>query len=123
MATDPLFVLIPQEGSSAEALERFIADVLYQGGVWNTPRVSDGISTWRVDEHGATRVRLAGKIYEISQKLRPFCLDLELDEERPEQVHWTLSFDGRVTLTGTAEVQDGLLVTGSVREGVHRGNT
>ena len=139
METDPLFVLIPQEGSSADTLERFIADVLHQGGVWDTPRVSDGISTWRVAEHGATRVRLAGRIWEIPQEFRSFWLDLEREGLRPEQVKWTLYFDSvpgrrsprrasdaidiievpeqadwRVTLMGIAKVQDGMLVVRSL---------
>ncbi len=140
MAADPLFLLLPQEGSPAEALERFLADVLYQGGDWESPRNSDGISAWRVVERGPTRVRLAGRIHEISQAVSSFWLDLERDGERPEQVNWTLYFDivpgprsprradvatdlidvpeaaeWRVMRMGTAVVHDTVLVTGPVR--------
>jgi hypothetical protein len=140
ISTDPLFMLLPQEGSAAEALERFIADVLHQAGDWGSPRTSDGISAWRVVERGPTRVRLAGRIHEISQTVSSFWLDLERDGKRPEQVHWTLYFDvvpgprsprradiatdligapeeaeWRVTRMGVATVQDAVLVAGTVR--------
>ncbi|HYO72079.1 MAG TPA: hypothetical protein VEU33_38995 [Archangium sp.] len=140
IAADPLFMLLPHEGSSAEALERFIADVLHQAGEWDTPRTSDGISAWRVVERGPARVRLAGRIHEISQAVSSFWLDIERDGEQPEQVHWTLYFDvvpgprsprrvdvaadlidapeqaeWRVTLMSTATVQDAVLVAGQPR--------
>jgi hypothetical protein len=94
--TDPLFVLIPEEDAedaAADKLEKFIADALYRADIWDDPRTSDGITFWRVVERDPTRVRLSGRIYEISQVVHTFWLDLERDKERPEQVNWTLYFD------------------------------
>jgi hypothetical protein len=140
LSADSLFMLLPQEGSPAEALERFIADVLHQAGEWDSPRTSDGIPAWRVVEHGPARVRLAGRIHEISQAVSSFWLDLERDGEQPGQVRWTLYFDivpgprsprrtdvatdvidapeaaeWRVTLMGVATVQDAVLAAGPPR--------
>jgi len=136
--TDPLFILIPQEDSPAHELEGFIADVLYRAGAWNSPRMSDGVSFWRVVERSPILVRIGGRIYEISQEVNSFWLDLERDKERPEQVNWTLYFDNvlgsgsrrrtamtievmdvpeqaewRVTLMGTAVAQAATLVAES----------
>jgi hypothetical protein len=91
--TDPLSILIPQEDSPAHELESFIADVLYRSGVWNCPRTSDGVTFWRVVERSPILVRIGGRIYEISQEVYSFWLDLERDQELPEQVNWTLYFD------------------------------
>jgi hypothetical protein len=90
---DPLFILIPQEDSPAHELESFIANILYRAGYWDSPRTSDGISFWRVVERSPTLVRICGRIYEISQNVYSFWLDLERDKERPEQINWTLYFD------------------------------
>ena len=137
--TDPLSILIPQEDSPAHELEDFIADVLYRAGVWDSPRRSDGVSFWRVVERSPILVRIGGRIYEISQEVYSFWLDLERDQELPEQVNWTLYFDivpgsrsrrraammievidvpeqaeWRVALMGTAVAQAATLVAESV---------
>jgi hypothetical protein len=137
--TDPLSILIPQEDSPAHELEGFIADVLYRAGVWNCPRTSDGVTFWRVVERSPILVRIGGRIYEISQEVYSFWLDLERDQELPEQVNWTLYFDilpgsrsgrraammievidvpeqaeWRVALMGTAVAQAATLVAESV---------
>jgi hypothetical protein len=93
LETDPLFILIPQEDSPALELEGFIADVLYRAGVWNSPRVSDGISLLRVVERSSMLARIGGKIHEISQEVHSFWLELKRDENRPEQFNWMLYFD------------------------------
>jgi hypothetical protein len=90
---DPLFILIPREDSPAHELEGFIADVLYRAGAWDSPRMSDGIPFWRVVERSPILVRIGGRIYEISQEVYSFLLDLERDKERPERVNWKLYFD------------------------------
>jgi hypothetical protein len=137
--TDPLFILIPQEDSPAHELEGFIADVLYRAGAWSSPRMSDGVSFWRVVERSPILVRIGGRIHEISQVVNSFWLDLERGKERPEQVNWTLYFDilpgsrsgrraammievidvpeqaeWRVALMGTAVAQAATLVAESV---------
>ena len=144
METDPLFMLIPQENSPAYELERFITDVLYGAGVWDSYRASDGIEHWRVVERSPTLARICGRISEMSKRLysfHSFWLDLQKNEERPEQVDWTLYFDDitishrsprraammmevidapeqiewGVALTGTAALQDAMLIIESVR--------
>ncbi|HKQ73725.1 MAG TPA: hypothetical protein VJ810_08375 [Blastocatellia bacterium] len=93
LETDSMLILIPQEDAPTDKLRSFIEDVLYQAGVWESPRMSDGISSWRLVESDPSRVRLCGRIYEISQEVYPFWLDLARDKERHEQVNWTLYFD------------------------------
>jgi hypothetical protein len=91
--TDPLFILIPEENSAADKLEKFIAEALYQAEIWNSPRTSDGITFWRVVERDPTRVRFSGRIYEIAQVDHSFWLDLERDKGCTEKINWTLYFD------------------------------
>jgi hypothetical protein len=92
--TDPLFVLIPEENAAADKLERFIEDVLDRAGVWDSWSGSDGVEFCRVVECNPTRVRLSGRISEItSQTVHTFWLDLERDMGQPEEVNWTLYFD------------------------------
>jgi hypothetical protein len=92
--TDPLFILIPEEGAAAYKLEVFIADALHRADIWDSWSASDGVEFCRVVECNPTRVRLSGRIYEISsQTVHTFWLDLERDVGRPEQVNWTLYFD------------------------------
>ena len=55
--------------------------------------MSDGVSFWRVVERSSILVRIGGRIYEISQEVYSFWLELERDQELPEQVNWTLYFD------------------------------
>jgi len=80
LETDPLFILIPDEDAedaAADKLETFIAEALYQAEIWDSPRTSDGITFWRVVERDPARVRLSGRIDEISQVVHTFWLDLE----------------------------------------------
>src|SRR5215813_12903929 len=91
--TDPLFILLPEEDADAYKLEVFIADALYRADIWDSYRASDGITFWRVVERDPTRVRLSGRIYEISQVVHTFWLDLERAKGRPERVNWTIYFD------------------------------
>lgn len=112
-------------------VDRFIGERLFEAGVWEDARVSDGISYVRVVEHAPERVRFGGLIWEITdQTVHPFWLDLE---RRDERVAWALYYDvvatsprrtrdairvidrageaeWRVTLTGSAVVRDGVLV-------------
>ena len=92
--TDPLFVLIPEENAAADKLDNFIADALYRADIWDSWSASDGVEFCRVVERNPTRVRLSGRIWEISsQTVHTFWLDLERDVGRPEEVNWTLYFD------------------------------
>jgi len=74
--TDPLLILIPQEEAPSAPLqtleppynlEIFILDILHRSGVWESHRVSNGIAVWRIVERDPSRVRITGRIYEISQ--------------------------------------------------------
>ena len=138
--TDPLFVLIPEENAAADKLDNFIADALYRADIWDSWSASDGVEFCRVVERNPTRVRLSGRIWEISsQTVHTFWLDLERDVGRPEEVNWTLYFDiipgawsprristiaeaidapeqaeWQVTLKGSAMVQAATLVVESV---------
>jgi hypothetical protein len=138
--TDPLFILIPEEDAAAYKLEVFIADALYRADIWDLWSASDGVEFCRVVECNPTRVRLSGRISEISsQTVHTFWLDLERDVGRPEEVNWTLYFDiipgawsprristiaeaihapeqaeWQVTLKGSAVVQAATLVVESV---------
>lgn len=92
--TDPLFVLIPEENAAADKLDNFIADALYRADIWDSWSASDGVEFCRVVERNPTRVRLSGRIWEISsQTVHTFWLDLEKDVGRPDEVNWTLYFD------------------------------
>jgi hypothetical protein len=91
--TDLLLILIPEEGATADKLDRFIEDVLNRAGVWDSWSASDGVEFCRVVECNPTRVRLTGRICEISSQTdHTFWLDLERDVGRPEEVNWTLYF-------------------------------
>jgi hypothetical protein len=92
--TDPLFILISEEeDAAAYKLEDFITDALYRADIWDSYRASDGVEFWRVVKRDPTRVRLSGRIDELSQVGHTFWLDLERDKGRSEQVNWTLYFD------------------------------
>jgi hypothetical protein len=74
--TDPLFVLIPEENAAADKLDNFIADALYRADIWDSWSASDGVEFCRVVERNPTRVRLSGRIWEISsQTVHTFWLD------------------------------------------------
>jgi hypothetical protein len=83
------------EGASdlRETLASFISHRLHEAGVWSSPRVSDGVSSYRVVERGRDGMRLSGRIWEIDQTEHSFCVDVEWrDGTRPEAI-WRLFFD------------------------------
>ena len=83
--------LFSLEPSETHALEAFIASRLFEQGVWESRRVSDGVEHARAVEWSAERVRVCGRIYEIDQTLRSFWLDLERTPSG--NVAWALHFD------------------------------
>lgn len=83
---------LDREGDLREALESFISDRLHEAGVWSSPRVSDGVSSYRVVERGPGRIRLCGRIWEIGQTQRSFCVDVEWHDDPPGAI-WKLFFD------------------------------
>jgi hypothetical protein len=137
---DLLSLLIPADDARHEVLEAFIADRLVHEGAWKSRRESDGVESCRIVEHSSTRVRLCGKIWEISdQTLHTFYAELERDHASAQETRWALYFevltasprqarnaadlieapeDGewRVALSGQALVQDGVLLVTSTKE-------
>lgn len=136
-----LETLLPVDPAPPDALDLFVSTCLFEGGVWDDPRTSDGIpGIARVLEHAPDRLRLRAQIYEIDdQSLHWFWLELERDAPG-YRVTWHLYFDvvassprkarnaidtyeraedieWRVRLAGEAEVRDGALtvVPGSAR--------
>ncbi len=82
-------------------LEDIVTRVLYRRDVWEWG-ASDGLVSYRVTEHSPTRVRLRGKIIEITkQTLHAFWLDVDRDDAAPGRLHWTLYFD--IDPTGLSE--------------------
>jgi hypothetical protein len=79
--------------SDLEALDAFVSGCLCDGGIWTSPRNSDGIQgVERVLERAADCLRLCGRIYSIDQVLHPFWLELWRDAVEPS-VTWMLCFD------------------------------
>lgn len=120
-----------------DSLERFVAGVLAEAGIWRSPRMSDGVqdATW-AREPGRLRVR--GRIFTIEQRLHQFWLEVE--DAGVGRVGWTLYFDPRASssrrgchtietadragdvawseqVDGAADVRDGALVVTSCRRG------
>jgi hypothetical protein len=113
-------------------LEWFIGRCLFEGGIWESPRTSDGINgIERVLERGPDVLRAHGKIWEIDQSIHAFWLEIERagtsdrfvwrlyydviasserrardapsNHDRPEDIEW------RARLEGDATVQDSVL--------------
>ena len=131
--------LLSHEPGRTDALDWFIGSCLYDGGIWESPRTSDGVHSIRVLEHAADELRVCGRIWEIAQSLQTFWLELKRDgagdrfawllyfdvietsacrarnahvsHDNPEDVEW------RAKLVGEASVQDNKLtiVRGSTR--------
>jgi hypothetical protein len=90
---DELFSL-DKASDPAAVVEHFVARFLTERGVWSRPRESDGVEFCRVVECGATRARISGRIYSVSdQVLHSFWLDVERDAAEPQRATWTLHFD------------------------------
>jgi hypothetical protein len=135
-----LLALISVEPGRTDALDWFIGSCLCEGGIWESPRTSDGINAIeRVLERGPDTLRVAGRIWEINQSLHTFWLELHRNDGS-ERFGWALYFDviqtserrarnalsnhedaeeieWRVKLVGEATVQDDklTLVPGSTR--------
>ena len=89
-------LLVALESDPRDALESFVAGALHDGGVWPSPRTSDGVASYRVIERTPVRARVCGQIWSIEQTLHPFWLDLECGDV----VTWTLYFDVDTTVLG-----------------------
>lgn len=76
-----------------DALDAFVSLRLFEGVAWSSPRVSDGIDSFRVVRESATELHLAGRIWDIDQVLHSFWLVLRRDEAESVDVAWTLYFD------------------------------
>jgi hypothetical protein len=127
------------EQGSTDALDLFISHRLFEAGVWQSPRTSDGIVQLRIVESAPQRIRVSGRIYSIDQALHSFWLNIER-ASRGNAVSWALFFDvvagsprcemnvidlydeasqidWRVTLAGHGELRDGTLVVSSTASG------
>jgi hypothetical protein len=75
------------------SLDAFVGACLCDGGIWKSPRTSDGIQGLsRVLARGPDTLRVCGRIYEIDQTVHPFWLELYRDASG-HQVSWLLYFD------------------------------
>jgi hypothetical protein len=83
------------EGASdlSETLESFVSHRLSEAGVWSSPRVSDGVSSYRVVERGPKGMRLCGWIREIDQTQHSFLVDVKWEREDQSGGNWKLFFD------------------------------
>ena len=87
-----LVALFSLEPRDLYALDWFVGSCLCEGGLWDSPRRSDGINVSRVHERAPERLRLWGHIYEIEhQTLHAYWLELVRDSA--EHVAWSLYFD------------------------------
>jgi hypothetical protein len=135
-----LTAMFPPEPGRSDALGWFIGSCLCAGGVWESPRTSDGIQGIdRVFERAPDVLRVRGRIFEIDQALHAFWLELARHASG-DRVAWSLYFDvaeasprrarnaldrsdrpddieWRAKVTGEATVEGGVLtiVTGSTR--------
>jgi hypothetical protein len=92
-APAPLLLLVPEASPPWYVLEEFVAHRLHEGGVWPSPRTSDGVSSVRVVEDGPDRARIGGRIWAIEQTLHSFWLEAERARESADHFAWTLYFD------------------------------
>lgn len=100
-----LLALISVELGHTDALDWFLASCLCEGGIWDRPRTSDGISAIRVLERGPDTLRVAGHIWEINQSLHAFRLELERTD-LADRFGWVLHFD--VIETSARRARDAL---------------
>jgi hypothetical protein len=110
---DPLEALI--EIACAENprdyVEQFVASRLAEGDVWDSPRVSDGVSLCRLIERAPERVRICGKIWEIDPQIeRSFWLDVEWHHGSQREANWTLYFDIDVALLSARRARHAAVV-------------
>ena len=77
--TVDLQALLSLEPGHTDALDWFISSCLYDGGIWESPRTSDGIHSTRVLAHASDELRVYGRIWELDQSLHTFWLELKRD--------------------------------------------
>lgn len=92
IAIDDLLTAL--EGDPRDALESFLARALHDGGVWPSPRMSDGVASYRVVNRTRVRASVCGKIWSVDQTLHAFWLDVECGDA----VTWVLYFDADTTM-------------------------
>jgi hypothetical protein len=85
--------LRPVEGDlSRQSLESFIANRLYDAGVWPSPRASDGIASHREIERTPDLLRVCGEVWHIDQTRHTFWLDVTWEHGPQYRATWTLFF-------------------------------
>jgi hypothetical protein len=62
-------LLTALEGDPRAALESFLARALHDGAVWPSPRMSDGVASYRVVNRTPVRASVRGKIWSVDQTL------------------------------------------------------
>jgi hypothetical protein len=87
-----LEALLPIEPGRTDALDWFIGSCLSDGGLWDSPRTSDGIIVERVLERTSNVLRVCGRIWNIEQTLHTFWLEIARDGEQ-DRFGWFLYFD------------------------------
>ena len=101
--------LFEPEEDLRESLERAIAGALFDGGVWSSPRQSDGVASYRVIEQSPSRIRICGKIWTIDQTLHLFYVDVERrDGADGPGWHWDLHFDIDIASSGKGATNRGM---------------
>lgn len=71
-------------------LDDFVAARLAAAGVWESPRISDGMVYLRVLHAAPSSVLVCGRIYEIDQSLHAFIFEAKLEGAL---MHWRIGYD------------------------------
>lgn len=68
-----------RDNAYAKALERVVAHCLHHGGIWSSPRQSDGVPWFRIVARDDAGVHVCGRIFTIGQVEHTFWLDVTRD--------------------------------------------
>lgn len=89
MQLDALALL---DGGS-DALEAFLGTCLTAHGLWDSPRVSDGIADTKVLEAGSANLVVVGRVWLVAdQQQETFCLALEVEPGAGQRARWTIRY-------------------------------
>jgi hypothetical protein len=83
----------PRDNTYAGALEKVVAQCLHHGGVWSSPRQSDGVPWFRIVARDDAHLRVCGRIFTIGQVEHTFWLDVTRDPGKTSGASLTLHFN------------------------------